>query len=247
MLSALLHAAFTAGNPVLNVTFETLTLDSIVVFFENGMNLVGGGVIGGLMGMLIMSLVGGIGTIIIAVLLILFCAIFVFGFSLSDVKLKYMKIKEQIAIKNQERAEEEARRAEEIAVATKREELRRAAIEKEEKEEIARKEAGEREIERIRQSTQAHNDRATQIRRELELGKKVAHDFDDEPETDEIPRARKHGDVEEIFQAGLIDDSDEFPEDVLADDDDKEFHGESVDEFWLENGPDSESTFVDVP
>ena len=250
MVSSLMHAAFVAGTPELNVTFETFTIESIGVFFTNGMSLIGGGVVGGLVGMLIMSLVGAVGTIIIAVLLILFCAIYVFGLSISDLKMKYVKLQEKIAIRNQEKAEAEARRAEEAAIASKREEMRRAELEKAEAAERKRKEEEERELDRIRQNTQAHNERASQIRRELERSKTAVYDYEDEDEdegdgdTEETPRARKHGDIEEIFQAGLIEDTDG---EELAEDGDKEFLGESVDEFWLENDPDTETTFVEVP
>jgi len=249
MVSSLLHAAFAVGTPELNITFATFTIDAIGVFFTKGMSLIGGGVIGGLIGMLIMSLIGSIGTIIVAVLLILFCAIFVFGLSLSDLKMKYMRFQEKRAIKNQEKAEAEVRRAEEAAIASKREEMRRTEMEKAEAAERKRKEDEERELERIRQNTQAHNERASQIRRELERSKNAVYDYEDEDtETDEMPRARKHGDIEEIFQAGLIEDTEpEVFDDEQEDDGDKEFRGESVDEFWLENDPNTETTFVEVP
>ena len=260
MVAALLHAAATLGDDDLKYFISDVDFSVIGEFYESGMELVGGGVIGGLAGTLIMSLVGGVGTIMIAALIILFCAIFVFGLSFGDIKMKYVKFQEKRAIKNQERAENEARKAEEAAIASKREELRRAEMAKEEEAERKRKEEEAREIERIRKNTQAHNERASQIRRELEMGKKVAHEYDDEPETDEMPRARKHGDIEEIFQAGLIEDVTDTEIDTgaleeggeVADTDadtdtDIEFRGESVDEFWLENDPDTETTFVDVP
>ena len=248
MVSALLHAAFSGGTPELNVTFSNFTIDAIGTFFTCGMDLVGGGVIGGLAGMVIMSLIGSVGTIIVAVLLILFCAIFVLGISPSDIRMKFIKWQEQQAIRNEEKAEAAAKRAEEAAIASKREEMRRAEIEKEEAAERKRKEEEAREIERIRKNTQAHNERASRIRQELAMSEAEEYDDgeddEDDFETEETPRARKHGDIEEIFQADLIDDGE--PEDA-DDDGDKEFQGASVDEFWLENDPDSETTYVDVP
>ncbi len=248
MISALLHAAFAVSIPELNVKFSTLTLDAIDVFYNRGMALEGGGVIGGITGMAIMSLIGPVGTIIVAILLILFCAIFVLGISPSDVRIKFLKWQEKQAIKNEEKAEAAAKRAEDAAIASKREEIRRAEIEKEEAAERKRKEAEEREIERIRKNTKAHNERADRIRRELAMNDEDDYDYDFEDEddivTEEAPRARKHGDIEEIFQADLIDGGE--PEDA-DDDGDKEFQGASVDEFWLENDPDSETTYIDVP
>ena len=249
MISALLHAAFAADtSSALHVTFETFTFETIGLFFNHGMSLEGGGVIGGLVGMLIMSLIGTVGTIIVAVLLILFCAIFVFGISFSDIRIRFARWQEKQAIKNAEKAEAEAKRAEEAAIASKREEMRRAQMEKEEAAEIKRREADEREIERIRKSAQAHNEKANRIRRELAMNDEEDYeeDYEDEEDlaTEETPRARKRADVEEIFKADLIDDGE--PEDA-DDDGDKEFQGASVDEFWLENDPDSETTYVDVP
>ena len=248
MISALLHAAFAVSIPELNVKFSTFTLDAIDVFYNRGMALEGGGVIGGITGMAIMSLIGPVGTIIVAILLILFCAIFVLGISPSDVRIKFLKWQEKQAIKNEEKAEAAAKRAEDAAIASKREEIRRAEIEKEEAAERKRKEAEEREIERIRKNTKAHNERADRIRRELAMNDEDDYDYDFEDEddivTEEAPRARKHGNIEEIFQADLIDGGE--PEDA-DDDGDKEFQGASVDEFWLENDPDSETTYIDVP
>ena len=246
MLSALLHAAFSGVVPDLYVEFESFTETTVAEFYEYGGELKGGGVVGGLIGMLIMSLIGPVGTIIVAVLLILFCAVFVFGISMSDVRLKYTKFQEKRAIKNEARAKAQAKRAEEAAIASKREELRRAEMEKEAEEERKRKIEEEREIERIRQSTQAHNEKANQIRRELERSKAAVYDYEDEDEdedeeTGEISGKRKRGDIEEIFEEGIIED------DVAEGDGDIEFRGESVDEYWLENDPDSETTFVDIP
>ena len=225
MISALLHAAFAIGVSALDVRFGDFSFDCIPMFYGYGEDLLGGGVLGGLLGMLIMSLIGPVGTIIVAALLIVFCAIFVFGISFSDIRMKYMKMQEQKAIRNEEKAEAAARKAEEAAIASKREEMRRAEIEKEEAAERKRKEEEEKEIDRIRKSTQAHNARASQIRRGIDKS--------------------KHGDVEEIFTADLI--ADETEENAVGEDGDKEFQGASVDEFWLENDPDSETTYVDIP
>jgi len=244
MVSALLHAAFAIAVSALDIRLGAFSFDCISTFFDYGMKLTGGGVLGGLVGMLIMSLIGPVGTIIVAALLIVFCAIFVFGISFSDIRMKYMKMQEKRAIRNEEKAEAAVRKAEEAAIISKREEMRRAEIEKEEAAERKRKEEEEKELERIRKSTQAHNERASQIRRGLDKSKQASYD-----ETDETPRARKHGDVEEIFHAGLIEDTMEETDenDTIGDDGDKEFQGASVDEFWLENDPDSETTFVDIP
>ena len=243
MVSALLHAAFAIAISALDVRLAAFSFDCIGTFFDYGMKLTGGGVLGGLVGMLIMSIIGPVGTIIVAALLIVFCAIFVFGISFSDIRMKYVQMQEKAAIRNEERAEAAARKAEAAAIASKREEMRRAEIEKEEAEERKRKEEEEKELERMRKSAQAHNARAAQLRRDL--GKK-SHAAYEEPETEETPRVRKHGDIEEIFHADLIEDTmEETAENGF--DGDKEFQGASVDEFWLENDPDSETTFVDVP
>ena len=255
MVSALLHAAATISTPELNVKFASFGVESVTMFYEYGATLVGGGIVGGTIGMAIMSLVGGVGTIMIAGLIVLFCAIFVFGLSFSDIKMKYAKFQEKQAINNEKKATAAAKKANDAAIASKQKELERAKLAKEEEAERKRKEQEEKELERIRKSAQAHNDNANRIRRETQLAKKaLAEEYDedeDELETDEMPRARKHGDIEEIFQAGLIEDA--MPESNVeddyedVDDGDKEFLGESVDEFWLENDPDSETTYVDVP
>ena len=260
MVSALLHAAATISTPELGVKFATFGVESVTMFYEYGATLVGGGIVGGTIGMAIMSLVGGVGTIMIAGLIVLFCAIFVFGLSFSDIKMKYAKFQEKQAINNEKKATAAAKKANDAVIASKQKELERAKLAKEEEAERKRKEQEEKELERIRKSAQAHNDNASRIRRETQFAKMaLAEEYEedeDELETDEMPRARKHGDIEEIFQAGLIEDAmpesnveDDYENDYDEDgeDGDKEFRGESVDEFWLENDPDSETTYVDVP
>jgi hypothetical protein len=57
--------------------------------------------------------------------------------------------------------------------------MRRAEMEKAEAAERKRKDDEEKEIERLRKSAQAHNERATKIRRELEQSKRASYEEED--------------------------------------------------------------------
>ncbi|MBQ9745466.1 MAG: DNA translocase FtsK, partial [Clostridia bacterium] len=238
------------------------------------MGLTGGGVVGGLLGTLIMSAVGITGTIILAVLLILFCGIFIFGFTprtfVKTVRYKYFSIKEKIAIRKQEKAEAAAAAREEKmqaeAIARKREERRRAEIAEQEREEREREEAENREIDRMRQNAQAHNARASEIRRENARARTVAKTaggaeaskvkkkpvYEDDFDTEETPRAGKHGDIDDIFSADFIDGGKKkaparAAQKPAEEEEDKEFRGSSVADFWRKNEADTETTFEELP
>ena len=278
MLTALLHAAFSLTTPELDVLVSDINAEKIGVFFELGKEFRCGGVLGGLLGTLIVSAVGGIGTIILAVLLIIFCSIFVFGFTPAELVRtavrKYNEHKEKSSIKKDKRAQAavaaQEKRREDLDIALKKEELRQAELEKEEREKRKREEEEKRELERMRQSAKAHNEsakinreRANEIRREIARSKKaVRGDETDEFDTDETPRARKHGDIDDIFSADFIDGGETkkkkkaapLPEEPVYDEDeddegdeDKEFRGSSVAAFWNTNDPDSETTFEELP
>ncbi len=235
-LSALLHAIFTALDAEINVKLTEINFDIIGIFYLKGTSLVGGGVLGGLFGTLIMSAVGVTGTIILAILLILFSCIFLFGFTpstfIKSLRYNYFKFCENRAIKKQQKAEEEAIALEERKKAEAAARVREERKRKEEEEE-------NREIELMRQNALAHRQRAEEQRR---ANAAVA------------AAARTHGDIDEIFE----DTSEEIPapraraqspkaasaqDDADDDEGDKEFRGESVAEFWRQNDPDTETTF----
>jgi S-DNA-T family DNA segregation ATPase FtsK/SpoIIIE len=264
-ISSLLHAAAAVGKVVPEYEIGNLGLKVFREFYEHGTALRGGGIIGGTVGTLIMDIIGPVGTVIVAALLVLFCAIFVLGISWSDVRMKYAKWQENKAIKNDQKARaavaaQEKRRVDRD-IAIKKEERHLAELEKKAHEERKREEEEERELERMRKNIIAHNasakvnrERASEIRREIARSKKAAFDEEEEFETDEMPRARKHGDIEEIFQADLIDDAEsaeyEVGEDLYEEDEedgDIEFRGESVEDFWRENETDTETTYESLP
>ncbi len=239
-LSALLHAIFTAFDAEINVKLTEINFDIIGIFYLKGTSLVGGGVLGGLFGTLIMSAVGVTGTIILAVLLILFSCIFLFGFTpstfIKSLRYNYFKFCENRAIKKQQKAEEEAIALEERKKAEAAARVREERKRKEEEEE-------NREIELMRQNALAHRQRAEEQRRANAAAQAAQAGI-----------ARTHGDIDEIFE----DTSEEIPvsraraqapkatamqDDAEDDEGDKEFRGESVAEFWRQNDPDTETTF----
>ena len=251
-ISALLHAIFAGFTEAIKINITQMTLVKIADFFEHGTRLVGGGVFGGVLGTLIMSAVGITGTIILAVLLILFSCIFLFGFTprtfIKSVRYKYFKFCENRAIKKQQKEEAAAKALEERkkaeAAARVREERKRAEAAARERELRAKEEEENREIERMRKDTQAHRQRAEELRRANTAAKSVGK--------------KSHGDIDEIFAEDFAEakpkkaraEAPKAPavkEEKEENDDDIEFYGESVAEFWRKNDPDTETTFEAEP
>ncbi|MBQ8403072.1 MAG: DNA translocase FtsK [Clostridia bacterium] len=249
-VSALLHAIFAGFTEEIKINITQMTFDKIAAFYEHGTRLIGGGVFGGALGTLIMSAVGITGTIILAILLILFSCIFLFGFTprtfVKSVRYKYFKFCENRAIKKQQKEEaaaaalEERKKAE--AAARVREERRRAEAAARERELRAKEEEENREIERMRKDTQAHRQRAEELRRANTAAQAASK--------------RTHGDIDEIFAEDFAEAKPkkartEAPKAPAAkkeeDEEDIEFYGESVAEFWRKNDPDTETTFEAPP
>ena len=233
MLSMLLHAIFAKSNEAIGA----LGVFDFGGYFTNGKVLTGGGVIGGFFGSLSMLCVGITGTIIITVLVILICLIFIFGFTPRTfalrIKYAYFKMKEENALKEQEKEEAAAREREDRK---RREAALRAQARR-------RDEEQEREIERMRRDTQAHREKAQELRAaNAEL--RTHGDIDDYIFSD---------DIDDVGDADAIDNTiEEKPiktKRASANDEDYEdklFRGESVAEFWRKNEPDSETTFQGV-